>query len=164
MPHAPGLAAELQKPPVMADAACHGSSHLVVPEDGAPARELEVRGDHEGLPLVALGHGLEEQARPVGVEGEEAELVYPQDVGLRELGWASSRSSDPASRARLRRMTSDDAVKNLAGRICWQHSEQIAPSMWVLPVPASPMSTRSSRLPRNASESRVRLIASELRV
>ena len=43
----------------MADAACHGSSHLAVPEDGAPARELEVRGDHEGLPLVALGYDLE---------------------------------------------------------------------------------------------------------
>lgn len=70
----------------MADAVYHGGSHLVVPEDGAPARELEVRGDHEGLPLVALGYDLEEQPRPVGVEGEEAELVYPQDVGLRELG------------------------------------------------------------------------------
>ena len=51
-------------------------------------------------------------------------------------------------------MTSDDAVKNLAGRICWRHSEQIASSMWVLPVPTSPMSTRSSRLSRNESEGR----------
>lgn len=59
----------------MADAACHGSSHLAVPEDGAPARELEVRGDHEGLPLVALGYDLEEQPRPVGVEREDA-LIF----------------------------------------------------------------------------------------
>lgn len=60
---------------MVTDAACHGSSHLVVPEDGAPARELEVRGDHEGLPLVALGYDLEEQPRPVGVEREDA-LIF----------------------------------------------------------------------------------------
>ena len=115
------------------------------PKTAPPARELEVRGDHEGLPLVALGYDLEEQPRPVGVEGRKPSSPVPRMSAF--ASWASSRSSDPASRARLRRMTSDDAVKNLAGRICWQHSEQIASSMWVLPVPTSPMSTRSSLAP-----------------
>ena len=54
---------------MVADAACHGSRRLVVAEDGSPARELEVRGDHERLALVALRYDLEGQPRPVGAEG-----------------------------------------------------------------------------------------------
>ncbi len=67
---------------------------------------------------------------------------------------AASRSSLPSSRARRRRITSDDAVKKRASRRLSQASWHRALAMWVLPVPTSPMSTRSSRRSRNESESR----------
>ena len=86
MPHAVGLALELQQPPMVDDAVDHGRRHLVVAEDGAPPRELEVRGENDGLPLVCLRDHLEQQPRPVGVERKEPQLVYDQEVRLPDLG------------------------------------------------------------------------------
>ena len=86
VPDAVGLAAELQEPPVVHDAVYHGRGHLVVPEDRAPPGELEVGREHDRLRLVGLGDHLEEQPRPVGVEREEAQLVYDQELGPAELG------------------------------------------------------------------------------
>ena len=66
----------------------------------------------------------------------------------------SSRSSLPSSFARLRRITSDDAVKKRASRPAMHTSEASAQAMWVFPVPTSPMSTRSSRASTKDSASR----------
>ena len=65
-----------------------------------------------------------------------------------------SRSSLPSSRARLRRITSDEAVKKRASSRLSHASWHSALAMWVFPVPTSPISTRSSRRSRNESESR----------
>lgn len=86
VPDAVGLAAELQEPPVMDDAVCHGRRHLAVPEDRAPPGELQVGREHDQLRLVGLGDHLEEQPGPVGVERQEAKLVYDHELGPAELG------------------------------------------------------------------------------
>ena len=51
-------------------------------------------------------------------------------------------------------MTSDEAVKNRASSLRSQASTHSAEAMCVLPVPTSPISTRSSRRSRNPSEAR----------
>lgn len=50
-------------------------------------------------------------------------------------------------------ITSEEAVKKRAGLACWQQSVQSASAMCVLPVPTSPMSTRSSWASRKESDS-----------
>ena len=60
---------------------------------------------------------------------------------------AASRSSLPSSRARLRRITSEDAVKKRASSLLSHASAQRADAMCVLPVLTSPTSTRSSQKP-----------------
>ena len=71
-----GLAAELREPPVVDDVACHGRRHLVVPEDRAPPGELQVGREYDRLRLLGLGDHPEERPGPVGVERQEAKLVY----------------------------------------------------------------------------------------
>lgn len=56
--------------------------------------------------------------------------------------------------ARLSLATSEAAVKKRASVPARQAARTSALAMWVLPVPTSPTSTRSSRLPRKASDSR----------
>ena len=73
--HAVRLAPELDEPAVVDDAVDDRRRHLVVPEYRPPAGELQVRGDHDRLPLVGVGEDLEHEARPVGVERQEAELI-----------------------------------------------------------------------------------------
>ena len=68
------------------DAVDHGRRHLVVAEDLAPPRELEVGRDHHGLPLVGPRHHLEQQARPVDVERQEAQLVDDEHARPSYLG------------------------------------------------------------------------------
>ena len=87
------------------DAVYHGRGHLVVPEDRkAPPGELEAGvNTTTALRLVGLGRPPGRQPRPVGVEQEEAQLVYDQELGPAEL-WANSRSSLPSSRARRRHL------------------------------------------------------------
>lgn len=75
MAHAVRLAPELDEPAVVDDAVDDRRRHLVVPEYRPPAGELQVRGDHDRLPLVGVGEDLEHEARPVGVERQEAELI-----------------------------------------------------------------------------------------
>ena len=48
------------------------------PEDGGPLVEGEVGGDQDGAPLVALAEDLEEEFRPGGGPGHEAQLVDDQ--------------------------------------------------------------------------------------
>ena len=75
MPHAVRLAAKLDEPAVVHDAVDDGRGHLVVPEDPSPAGELEVGRDDDALPLVGVGEHLEDEARAVGVERQEPQLV-----------------------------------------------------------------------------------------
>lgn len=60
--------------------------HLVAAEDGAPPRELEVGGDHDGLPLVGVGEDLEQQAAAVGVQRQEPEVVDDEQPRPADLG------------------------------------------------------------------------------
>ena len=134
MADAVGLAAELDEPPVVDDAVDHGGGHLVVPEHRPPPAELQVRGDYHRLPLVCVGEDLEEQPRPFRVEREKPELVDDEQAGLASVS-AASRSSLPSSRARLRRITSEDAVKKRASSLLSHASAQRADAMCVLPMP-----------------------------
>ena len=76
---------ELDEPEVVHDAVDDGGGHLVVPEDRPPAGELEVGRDDGALPLVGDGEHLEDEARAVGVEWQEAELVDHEHAGTRYL-------------------------------------------------------------------------------
>lgn len=142
MADAVGLAAELDEPPVVDDAVDHGGGHLVVPEHRPPPAELQVRGDYHRLPLVCVGEDLEEQPRPVRVEREKPELVDDEQAGL-----ADERGlpvEPPVVAGALSRITSEDAVKKRASSLLSHASAQRADAICVLPVPTSPMSTRSS--------------------
>ena len=59
----------------------YGDGHLVVTEHRSRPAELEVRRDHDRLPFIRVGEHLEEQPRPVGIEGQEAELVDHEKSG-----------------------------------------------------------------------------------
>lgn len=141
MADAVGLAAELDEPPVVDDAVDRGGGHLVVPEHRPPPAEPQVRGDHHRLRLVGVGEGLEERPRPVRVGREKPELVDGERASL-----ADERGL-PSSRARLRRITGEDAVKRLASSLLSHASAQRADAMCVLPVPTSPMSASSDSRP-----------------
>ena len=85
MPHAVGLAAELDEPAVVDYAVDYGRRHLVVAEDRAPPAELEVRRDHHRLGLVGVGEDLEDQPGAVGVQRQEPELVDDEQAGAADL-------------------------------------------------------------------------------
>ena len=81
---------ELDQAAVVDDAVDHRRGHLVVPQHGAPLAELDVGGDDQAAPLVAVGHHLEQQPRAVEVQRHVAELVQddqvvPRDVAHRRL-------------------------------------------------------------------------------
>ena len=63
------------------DAVDDGGRHLVVAEHRAPPAGLEVGGDHRGLPLAGVREHLEQRARPVRVERQEARLVDDEEPG-----------------------------------------------------------------------------------
>lgn len=85
MPHAVRLPPELDEPPVVHDAVYHGRRHLVVAEDAAPARELEVGRDDHALSLVGVREHLEDEPGPVGVQRQEPELVDHEQAGPGDL-------------------------------------------------------------------------------
>ena len=150
--HPVGLPVELQEPAVVAYPVDHRGCHLVVPEHGRPAAELQVRRDHQRPSLVAVGHHLEQEPRPSASRGR-----YPSSSTttiLARATCASSRSSLPSAFARRSLATSDDAVKNLASTPSEHASWTSALAMCVFPVPTSPMSTRSSRRSRKDRDSR----------
>lgn len=70
----------------MDDPVYDGGRHLVVAEDVAPAGEAQVRREDHRLGLVGLADHLEEQARAVGVQGQEPELVDHEQAGPADLG------------------------------------------------------------------------------
>ena len=65
----------------------------------------------------------------------------------------ASRPGFPSSWARLRRITSESAVKKRASSLLSHASLQRADVMCVLPVPTSPMGARSSPCPAESSTS-----------
>ena len=67
------------------DAVDDGGGHLVVPEDPSPAGELEVGRDDDALPLVGVGEHLEDEARAVGVERQESQLVDHEQARAGDL-------------------------------------------------------------------------------
>ena len=126
--------------------------HLVVAERRAPSRELQVGGEGHRLRLVGLRHHLEERPRALASRGGN-----PGSSTARRSArpiWESSRSSLPSTFARRRRITKEEAAKNLASIFASQRIMRRAEAMWVFPVPASPMSTRSSLASRNDGDSR----------
>ena len=58
MAHAVRLTPELHEPAVVHDAVDDRGRHMVVSEDRPPAGELQIRGDHDRLPLVGVGEAL----------------------------------------------------------------------------------------------------------
>ena len=54
-------------------------------EDLAPLIEGEVDGDQDGAALVSLVEYLEEQFRPGGVQGNEAQFVDDDELEPRQL-------------------------------------------------------------------------------
>ena len=152
MAHPVRLPSKLHEPAVVDNSVDDGGGHLVVPEDPSPAGELEVRGDDHALPLVGVGEDLEDETRAVGVERQNpsSSITSRRARAICDI----SRSSRPSSRARRRRMTSEEAVKKRASIFLSHASWHSALAMWVLPVPTSPISTKSSRRSRNDSESR----------
>lgn len=152
VPHAVGLAAELDEPATVDYAVDDGGRHLVVAKDRALPAELEVRRDHHRLGLVGVGEDLEDQPGAVGVQRQEPELVDDEQAGVADLrGLPSSR---PSSRVLLSLETRAEAVKKRASSLLSHTSAHSAEAMCVFPVLTSPMSTRSSRRPRKPRESR----------
>ena len=136
-----GLAAELDESPVVDDAVDHGGGHPVVPEHRPPPAEPQVRGDYHRLRLVGVGEGPEEWPRPVRGGREKPELV---DDG--QAGPADERGP-PSSRARLGRITGEDAAKRRASSPLSHAGAQRADATRVLPVPTSPMGAGSDSRP-----------------
>ena len=136
-----GLAAELDESPVVDDAVDHGGGHPVVPEHRPPPAEPQVRGDYHRLRLVGVGEGPEEWPRPVRGGREKPELV---DDG--QAGPADERGL-PSSRARLGRITGEDAAKRRASSPLSHAGAQRADATRVLPVPTSPMGAGSDSRP-----------------
>ena len=62
-----------------------GGRQLVVIEHGAAPVELDAGGDDHAAPLVAVRHHLEQQARPLSVDGHVAELVDDHQVAPVEI-------------------------------------------------------------------------------
>ena len=62
------------------EAVQQGASQALGAEDLSPLVEGEVGGRHDGTPLLALAEDLEEQFSAGAGEGNEAQLVYDQQV------------------------------------------------------------------------------------
>ena len=59
--------------------------HPLMPEDLRPAREVQVRGDADARPLVAVGEELEDQLGGVLGEGQVADLIDEDQVEASQL-------------------------------------------------------------------------------
>ena len=64
------------------DAVDDGGGHVAVAEHVAPSAELEVRGEDDASPFVAVGDDLEQEPGAVDVDGQVSELVDDEQVGL----------------------------------------------------------------------------------
>ena len=69
----------------MRESVNHGRRHLVIGEETAPLRELEVRGQDEAAGLVAVGDDAEQSRRAVPVHRDIPPLVQHQQVSALEV-------------------------------------------------------------------------------
>ena len=74
---------------VVDDAVDDGGGHVAVAEHVAPSAELEVRGEDDASPFVAVGDDLEQEPGAVDVDGQVSELVDDEQVGLADCVLAS---------------------------------------------------------------------------
>ena len=118
------------------DAVDDRGGHVSVVEHLAPPSELQVRGEHHAPLLVGIRDDLEQESGPVDVDGQIAQLVDDQQPGAPYR--AQFRVEPVLVLARRRRITSDDAVKNLTGMPLSHASMPVAIAMCVLPHPTSP--------------------------
>ena len=72
---------EAEDPAVVDDAVDDRGGHVPVAEHVAPSAGLEVRGGDDAAGLVAVRAGLEQEAGPVDVDGQVAELVDDDQPG-----------------------------------------------------------------------------------
>jgi hypothetical protein len=71
---------------VMGQAIQQGSREGGVAEHLHPVAELEIGGDDESQARVQAGAELEQQLRPVGREGDEAQLIQDDELVSARLG------------------------------------------------------------------------------
>ena len=79
------LAVHLQDVEVVGEAVQQRAGEAFRSEDLGPFVEGQVGGDQDGAPLVALAEHLEEQFRPGGGQGHEAQFVDDQQVQAGQL-------------------------------------------------------------------------------
>ena len=73
---------ELHEPSVVHDALDDGCGELVVSEERALSRELDVCREDDASPLVAFRYDLEEQPCSIDVERDVSELVEYEQARL----------------------------------------------------------------------------------
>jgi len=64
----------------------HRRGHLVVGENRAPFRKLEVRGDDETPPFVAVGDDPEQEMRALLIDRHVAPFVNDQKLRFQDRG------------------------------------------------------------------------------
>ena len=69
------LSGELDESSVVDDAVDDGGGHVAVAEHVAPSAELEVRGEDDASPFVAVGDDLEQEPGAVDVDGQVARAI-----------------------------------------------------------------------------------------
>ena len=126
----------------MDDAVDQGGGHLVVPEHRPHLLYSRFVVNTTDCLSYASARTWKSSLAPSASSGRNPSSSMTSRRALPMI--AASRSSLPSSRARLRRITSEDAVKKRASSLLSHASAQRADAMCVLPVPTSPMSTRSS--------------------
>lgn len=70
-----GLAAELYEPPVLDQSVDDGCGHVVVAEQGSPARKLQIRGDDQAAFFIPVLDHLEQQPGTFGIDPQVAQFV-----------------------------------------------------------------------------------------
>ena len=113
---------ELHEPSVVHDALDDGCGELVVSEECALSRELDVYREDDAPPLVALRYDLEEQPCPVDVDPNSSSMSRRAfKMSAKTLSNVPSRLARPSSQT------------------SWATAIMVtAVAMWVLPLPVCP--------------------------
>ena len=122
MADAVGLAAELDEPPVVDDAVDQGGGHLVVPEHRPHLLNSRFVVNTTDCLSYASARTWKSSLAPSASSGRNPSSSMTSRRALPMI--AASRSSLPSSRARLRRITSEDAVKKRASSLLSHASAQ----------------------------------------
>src|SRR3954453_17908642 len=86
LPEAVALTFQEQDRAAMDEAVEERGRHPLMPEDLRPVREVQIRGEADARPLVAVGEELEDQLGGMLGEGQVADLVDEDQVETPELG------------------------------------------------------------------------------